>query len=91
MSYPLGNVVRLSVTYKDAAGVLINPSVATLKLTDPTGTETTPVLINDSTGLYHADNTVLTAGVWYYRFTGTGALVTGSPDYMFVVDYTKAP
>ena len=92
MSYALGADITISATYKTAGGVLTNPTVATLKLVDPTGLETTPALVNDSAGLYHYDIvSVAISGTWYYRLTGTGAVVAGSPDGVIVVDYTKAP
>ena len=73
-----GDVIRLSGTFRDNLGALINPTAVTLKYRKPTGEVTTVAggsLVNPSTGTYYYDVTADQAGVWTYRYESTG---TGS-------------
>ena len=80
-----GQSVRLQGEFVDINGDPAAPTSVTLTLETPTGTESslTP-LQNPSTGIYYYDYTVgetasvAPAGDWYYRFRGTGALVTAN-------------
>jgi hypothetical protein len=76
-----GDVVRVSTSpgFKNAAGVLTDPTAVTLRWRihqDETewvyGTD--EEVAKDSTGLYHADIPVTVAGPYWFRWEGTGAV-----------------
>ena len=85
--YAIGNKPRFTVTFTDVFGGLANPTTVVCKVRDPAGVITTPVITNDSTGIYHADYATSLAlqGTWYVRFEGTGAVVAAD-ERSFVVD-----
>jgi hypothetical protein len=78
-SYDLGDLVRVTGAFKDAAGEPIDPTAVSFKLRDPTGAVTTfvygvaPALVKDSTGHYHIDVSASMSGTWRYRWESTGA------------------
>ena len=80
-NFKLGQRVRFTETFTDLiANTLADPTVVTLKLRDPVGTETPLVygggqVIRDSLGVYHCDLTLSVPGKWFVRWTGTGAIV----------------
>lgn len=77
-SYDLGDLVRISGVFKDAAGEAIDPTSVSFRLRDPAGTVTTYVygvaaeLVKDSTGNYHIDVGASASGTWRYRWQSTG-------------------
>lgn len=74
MAYLIGDLARLTVTFRDLEGALVDPTTVTLTIQDPANVETTPgSIVNDSTGVYHYDLNLTAAGTWFYRWTGTGA------------------
>lgn len=87
-TYPVLERVRLSVTFEDAINNLVpvDPSAVTLALTTPDGTVSNVSgsdIINDSVGKYHYDLTVTAAGLWIYRWQGTGAVIASSGNGFF--------
>ena len=72
--YIPGELARMSLTAKDATGVLADPGALRLKVKTPAGIVTTYTygssaeVIKDSTGRYHADIQLTAAGVWAYRW-----------------------
>jgi len=78
-----GDIVRVVTTpgFKDVAGALTDPTVVTLKWRVAGGTTTTWVyltdtqIVRDSVGVFHADIPVVAAGLHYFRWEGTGAVV----------------
>lgn len=71
--YDIGDVVRVSAAFTNAAGAPAN-TTATLRVRKPDLSVTTPSLTNDGTGLYHYDIVVDMAGNWFYRAEGTGTV-----------------
>lgn len=75
-TYDIGDVVRCSVAFTNAAGTAIDPSVVRAKIETPLGVETTYVygtdaeVVKDSTGNYHIDVEPDAPGIWKYRFEG---------------------
>lgn len=59
-------------------GVLTDATVV-LTVTDPAGTVTTPSVTHPSIGVYDASFTVSTAGVWFWYWTASGAVVDVTP------------
>ena len=77
--YRVGNVVQLTGTFTDPSGDLVDPSTVVCKVSDPEGNATTPPVSRASVGIYTATMTIAddaaAAGVWVYRFEGTGTFV----------------
>jgi hypothetical protein len=90
-TYEQDNVVRVSVTFKDAAGVLADPTTVKLRVkigsAEPSeyvyGTDSE--VMRDSAGLYHADLAVNAPGTWRYKWLGTGT-VTAADENSFKVE-----
>jgi hypothetical protein len=82
--YLIGNMVRLSAVFKDAADVAADPTTVSLviKLRDGASETVTPT--KDSVGNYHHDYTPASEGAYFYRFAGTGA-VTAATEGSFTV------
>ena len=77
--YDIGDIVRVSVEFKNLTGTLTDPTTVTLKYRDPSGvltdwTVTAGEIVKDGVGLYHADVSPTVAGIWAYRFVGVGTL-----------------
>lgn len=89
-TYDLGDLVRCSAVFKNAAGTNTDPTTVTAKVKTPTGVTTTYVygtdvaLVRDSAGNYHVDITTTEAGTWSYRFVGTGAVVQADETVFYV-------
>lgn len=92
--YQIGDLIRVSALFTDAAGVAVDPTGIVAKYKNPANTITTLTyptdapLVKDSTGNYHVDIAVATTGIWYYRFTGTGA-VTAADEHRFYVERSE--
>lgn len=92
--YAVGSLVRASVFFTDLNGAATDPTTITAKYQNPAGQETSktyvtdPEVVKDSTGRYHIDITVATAGTWYYRWNGTGAVVA-AVEKSFIADSTE--
>lgn len=80
-AYVKDNEVRLSVEFT-LDGVDTDPSTVKCLYKDPSGAITTlvygvdGVLVKDGAGKYHADIYANVAGYWFYRFEGSGSLVS---------------
>ena len=77
MTYEVGDLARLSVSFTDINGVLADPTVVTLLVQAPDNSQVQyalPPIIRVSTGKYYYDLNVLQSGSYFYRWTGTGAL-----------------
>lgn len=74
--YDIGDLIVLSVAFKNLAGQATNPTTVTCEVCDPAGKITTPSASNTgTTGSYSAevDLTNATPGFYTYAFIGTGA------------------
>lgn len=88
--YDAGNMVTITTTFTNASGVAVNPSSVTLRVMDPNNIETDYMLgtlTNPTTGVFSQNVTVLTSGIWRYRWEATGTLVAAS-DSSFIVSAT---
>jgi hypothetical protein len=89
-SYDIGQgvIISVSITVNGVAADPTGNPIATVK--DPAGNATTPTVVKDSTGNYHAtvDTTGGPAGQWWYRFSGTGAALGAEEDF-FTVEASK--
>lgn len=75
-THDIGDVVKLTGTFKNASGTLTDPDTVTLTVLEPDGTTSTPTASSSSTGIWTANVTIDQSGTWRYRFEGTGAVVT---------------
>ena len=87
--WDVGDAVRLRTRFRDLAGNYADPTAVTGLVRKPDGTETAytePTITNDAAlvGGYYLDITVDQAGLWIYRFNGTGA-VTAQDEETFRV------
>ena len=72
--YEVGDLVRITGTFTNAAGANVDPTIVRGKYKDPSGnaaTESSPT--NSAVGVYYFDIDADEAGVWYYRWWSTGA------------------
>lgn len=78
-TYDVGDLVRVTGTFT-VGSVATDPTTVTLKVKDPSGnldtyTYALSQVTKSSTGIYYKDLSIDEAGVWRYRFVGTGACV----------------
>ena len=67
----------MQATFKDAAGVLTNPTTVTLRVRDTSGVITTYTgagLTNPSVGVWFKDLTLNQVGDWRFWFVGSGGV-----------------
>jgi len=84
--YDVGDTIRLVGTFTDPinSDVATDPTEVTLTVTDPSGNSDSYTydggagdVAKDSTGIYHYDLAIDEAGIWTYRFVGTGTCACG--------------
>jgi hypothetical protein len=78
-AYDKGDLVRVTATFTNSAGAATDPTAVTCRVKSPTATTvyvygTDAALVKDATGVFHLDVSAATAGQWYYRWEGTGAV-----------------
>ena len=88
-TYDVGDLVRVDSAFKDILGAAADPTTVTLKVLPPGGTVLTYTyalaeVTKSGTGAYYKDIPVTTAGTWYYRWLGTGAVVSAGEEYFHV-------
>lgn len=73
-SYDVGDLVQLTASFS-VGGVATDPTSVVCTIISPLSVVTTLATTQDSTGNYHAqfDLTGAVAGIWTYRWEGTGA------------------
>lgn len=97
MSYSVGDLVRISSVWTNAAGSAVDPGTVLATYRNPAGTATTYTygvdaeLEKDSTGHYHVDINANAAGVWWYKFYSTGSGQAASVPASFVVFTSDFP
>lgn len=77
-AYDIGDVATLASAFT-VSGTPTDPTTITLKVKTPAGVETTYTyaaaeLTRASAGVFTRDQDCTEAGVWTYRFVGTGAV-----------------
>jgi hypothetical protein len=78
--YEIGSTVSVLYRNTDAAGALVNVGgTVSCQVTLPDGTTTSATITAGTTGLYTATLVATQAGRHRFRFTGTGANITGLP------------
>ncbi len=88
--YDIGDLVRLSATFTNTAGVVTDPTATTCAIKVPSGTVTTYTylvdvdLVRDSAGAFHLDYSPVAEGIHTYRFVGTGACQTAEEKPFYI-------
>ena len=88
--YTIGQQIRLVATFKNSAGTATDPTGVVLKYRDPVaGTITTKTYGTDpisksATGVYYFDLALSTAGEWWYRWEGSGAIIAADEERIMV-------
>lgn len=89
--YPKGASLRISATFKDAAGALADPGDVIVQVRNSAGTVsyefTNAEVIRDSLGVFHKDLSLSVDGWWYYSISGTSP-VEAARHWLF---YVKPP
>lgn len=81
MAHDLGEVVPLSVTTRNSAGVVEDAGTVVLTITLPNQTAVTPTIMHTpSTGLYAVDFPTTQVGLHRVRWLATGANASAYPD-----------
>jgi len=88
-AYTEGSVVRVQVTFKNAAGTLTNPGVVSLKVRNPADVVTTFTLAlggvtNLSLGIFFRDVTVDKAGAWEFWYAGSSGVTATAGEEIIV-------
>ena len=88
--HTVGDTVRLKAEFIDPDTELpVDPTAVTFKSKrHPDTTAASTSGTKDAVGLYHADITVPTAGLWHYRVEATGTYA-GTDENDFVVDESQ--
>lgn len=89
-TYTLGSQIRISGSFRTAAGVATDPTVVTLHLQRPDGSEAAytygvdGLVGKSATGEYYALVALDKSGAWAWRWAGTGALIAAAEGVMSV-------
>lgn len=77
--YTKGDLIRITATFTDSAGTLLDPTAVYFQYKNPAGTITSETyspssgnIIRDSIGVFHLDINANVHGIWYYRVYSTG-------------------
>lgn len=87
-TYDKGDVVRL-YAYFTVSGSYADPTDVTLKVKQPSGTISTYLyslaeVSKDSVGNYHKDIEMTLTGQLWYRYAGSGAVVSAEESYLII-------
>jgi hypothetical protein len=86
----IGDLIRLSGTFADLNGNLLDPTVVTLSIKESSGVVASfqygrdAFVVRESVGKYYMDFAPNMEGLHTYRFAGSGA-VTAAEEKMFYV------
>lgn len=79
MTISVGDLRRLTATFYNSTGNVVDPTKVTLEVEDPAGTLTTyyysgatSTITKNSTGIYQKDIDLTMSGLYEYDWTGTG-------------------
>lgn len=88
--YDTGDVVRLSVVFKDTSHSPIDPTSVCIQVKNPDGSEvhysypSSPYVIKTATGEFRYDYLITQSGIHYFKWSGTGN-VNAAEEKMFFV------
>ena len=90
----LGQKVRVTYSYTNAAGQAADPDAVFVAVKEPGASTTTyqygvdSEVVKDDTGEYHVDLSLSTTGIWAVRGYSTGSVQAGSADTLIRVRET---
>lgn len=91
--YDTGDQVRMTATFKNAAGALADPTTVVFKYRQSGSVAATTLtygvdgaVVKASVGVYHLDITPAASGDWHYRAVGTGAVVAAAENSFRVLN-----
>jgi len=71
--YDIGDLAHLTASFANPQGAPTDPTTVTLTIASPSAlTDITAALVHDDVGVYHYDLPITEAGLWRYRWVGTG-------------------
>jgi hypothetical protein len=78
-SFIVGSTWRTKARFTDEDGDLTDPTTITLKVREPSGTETSytfagATVTKEATGIFYRDVTINASGRWVARWIGTGTV-----------------
>ncbi len=83
--FRIGETPKLSATFLDSAGELLNPATVTLKLRMPDGVETLVVPTSTGIGAYAFQmGALVLPGEYRYRWIGTSGVTTAVVEGVFI-------
>lgn len=90
-TYDKGDYIRLTGTWRNDSGALVDPTTVTLKIQTPDGSITpltfaSGYVVKDSVGVYHYDYLCSSQGNYTYRWEGTGNAIASGQGSFFVED-----
>lgn len=89
-TWHIGDLPKVTATFINDTGALVDPDTITAKIKKPDLTITTLVygvdaaLVKDSVGIYHVLIDLTQSGNWFYRFIGTGTRQVANEGTIFV-------
>ena len=94
MSFPYGSTLKLTATFKNAAGQIADPTTITVSTKAPGANGDVviksylvdPEVVRDGVGVYSYEVTLSTGGTWTCRFVGTGTVKAASFDYVIEIE-----
>lgn len=86
--YDVGDVVRLAGAFT-VGGADADPTAVTLEVLDPSGNQSSYTwaagqVVRQAAGRFYYDLAVDEAGLWRYRWEGTGAVVSAGEGHFYV-------
>lgn len=78
MSYTTGNVVRITVQFRDESGTLVDPTDVAFRIASPRGQKLSSTASRKSAGIYFTDVAASEPGTWHYRAIASGAVIAAT-------------
>ena len=90
--YYKGNLIKVTATFKDSTGTVIDPTVVSAQVQTPAKVDTTYIygvggqIIRTGTGVYYININTTSSGDWYCRWYSTGAGQAAAEVHFFIYD-----
>lgn len=84
-TYQIGDVVRLTATFTNAAGANTDPTARAWTVKEPDGTDNNPSDTKSEDGVFYIDFTITQSGFHVWKAVGTGGDGAGTVDGSFYV------
>ena len=91
----IGAVYEVRVPFTNEDSVAVDPTTVIMRYRKPDGSRTTLTygvdaeVIKESVGVYTVDLSIDQAGVWTYRWEGSGGAVTAADEETFTVKESR--